>query len=473
MKKTHLCFIILAYAIMGLNACSVENISGYRHQQGSVRPDLNASSVDNILTPQEIETKIVEFLVMGNQIAAESLLDKHLPVYPRNQRLLFLQGCLIRSRFMINKASFPLNAVSESDKDTVEAKCSQLVLLLDLKYDIEENMKKLEQLVDEHPEKIFVRWMLAVQCRNHHFNELGAKHYKTITEIWKPGPVLIHQTYANILDELNRYEEALIHRKIAVEMEPKAWSYQGLGHTLSELERYEEADNAFIQSVNLGKKGQYYSTWANSYFNRKDYNNALDKSRKAIELDRYNNLGRQILITSLMNLKQYEESLDECQKYLELFPKDEFYKKRLEELKLIVEEITKNANIRRDLGRRFNNQYNGLRPGYSTIDEVFSLQGAPTEIKNTRNGKNYIFKDITVNFSGRDKEHINTIIIRSDYNYICPNGIKLKEDIKTAKIKLKQYRERHNCLYDFLNGIFYWHNGNNITKIVLAYEAKK
>ena len=88
-----------------------------------------------------------------------------------------------------------------------------------------------KKLVDENPDDIMIRWMLAVQCRNWNRNAEGAELYRQILDRWNPGPVLVHQTYANLLDELARFEEALVEHYKAVKMEPAAWSYDGLGNT--------------------------------------------------------------------------------------------------------------------------------------------------------------------------------------------------------------------------------------------------
>ena len=63
-------------------------------------------------------------------------------------------------------------------------------------------------MVENHPADPLLRWMMAIQCRSRGDNEKGVVHFAKLLEQWSPGPVLVHQTYANLLDNLDQYEEA-------------------------------------------------------------------------------------------------------------------------------------------------------------------------------------------------------------------------------------------------------------------------
>lgn len=120
----------------------------------------------------------------------------------------------------------------------------------------------------------------------------------------------------------------------------------------------------------------------------------------------------------------------------------------------------------------FNNNYKGLRPGKTTFNETIQILGKPIRIEKTANGANYQFQGVVVNFSGQDRDKINTININNDFYYVCPNGIRLNDDVRRVKDVLRQPIPE-SAFYDNRNGIFYWHNGKHITKIVLAYSAYK
>src|SRR5689334_13081045 len=102
--------------------------------------------------------------------------------------------------------------------------------------------------------------MLAVQCRSWNRDAEGAVHYERLLAEWKPGPVMAHQTYANHLDKLKRYGKASDQRHIAVAMEPCGWTYDGLGNTLNNLERFKEGNEAHAKAVECDPNRANY--WA-------------------------------------------------------------------------------------------------------------------------------------------------------------------------------------------------------------------
>jgi tetratricopeptide (TPR) repeat protein len=128
--------------------------------------------------------------------------------------------------------------------------------------------------------------MAGVECRTLQQNEVGAAHYARLLEQWKPGPVLVHQTYANLLDELERYDEALDQRHLAVQMEPAAWSYDGLGNTLTHLRRFDEANEAHARAVKLNPSNAlYWRNWGWNSLEARRYSDAMLKFQKAATLD--------------------------------------------------------------------------------------------------------------------------------------------------------------------------------------------
>jgi tetratricopeptide (TPR) repeat protein len=126
-------------------------------------------------------------------------------------------------------------------------------------------------LAKENPGDPLVLWMLGVECRSCKLDEEGVKYYAQLCNLWNPGPVLVHQTYANLLDDLGRSDEALPHRKLAVKLEPAAWAYDGLGNTLTALKRWNEADEAYLNSTTRDPNDvQYWTNWACSMQQRGD-----------------------------------------------------------------------------------------------------------------------------------------------------------------------------------------------------------
>jgi tetratricopeptide (TPR) repeat protein len=206
----------------------------------------------------EVIKQALAYLSAGSQEKAEQLIDDYCIIFPNHQKLFFYAAACTRSRFMIEEAYFKLKKVYYMNEKTVYAKCAALIIALDNNNEIEKNFALLEKLVAENPDEIMLRWMLAVECRNLGYDEKGAQQYAIILKNWNPGPVLLHQTYANILDNLEKYEESLVHRKLAVELEPCGWSYHGLSVTLYRLKRYAEAREAVLLAIECEPETKKY-----------------------------------------------------------------------------------------------------------------------------------------------------------------------------------------------------------------------
>jgi tetratricopeptide (TPR) repeat protein len=285
---------------------------------GPAKPDAD-------LSPAQLEQKLVQFLKEGKQSEAEKLLFSHASAHRNNQDVVFLRAALTRSRFMVPEAFRLFAAAAELGKDTPRGKCATYVMDLDRRRNVEENFAALGKLVEANPEDIFLRWMIAVECRTFDKNRLGADHYKKILEKWDPGPSLVHQTYGNLLDNLQRYDEALVERRKAVELEPAGWSYQGLGNTLRAMKRFDEAYDAFRESVRLAPDNPvYWRSWATALMAERKFAEAIVKLQKAVDVDpQYENAwvcwGK-----CLESTGDNQGALEKYEKALKLDPSDDY-----------------------------------------------------------------------------------------------------------------------------------------------------
>lgn len=242
-------------------------------------PDARAAAEDRS-GPSDFERSVLSLLSSGDQLQAEALVAAEIERFPnlakymdllaagktkeakafrndhadelyRAQRALFLHGALIRSRFNISGAESVFQTVFAIDSKTRAAQCALCVLRLDSLQQVQSSQApvdkafaELKKLGEGHPNDLMLPWMLAVECRHWDRNAEGAAVYELILSRWNPGPALVHQTYANLLDNLGRFEEALVERHKVVSMEPCSWSYTGLANTLTNLKRYDEAAKA-------------------------------------------------------------------------------------------------------------------------------------------------------------------------------------------------------------------------------------
>jgi tetratricopeptide (TPR) repeat protein len=188
---------------------------------------------------------------IGKQADAEYLLDKYAHKYHQDQRLAFFQAACVRSRFEIEQANPLLIKVAVMNPASAQGQCAQLVVRLDSKGTATYDFRSLRSLVRRNPDDLLLLWMLAVQCRNHNLNAEGVQYYARLLKMVGTGSSLVHQTYANLLDELGRHAEALPHRRMAVKLEPASWSYGGLASTLSALGRNDEALKASMKAMDF------------------------------------------------------------------------------------------------------------------------------------------------------------------------------------------------------------------------------
>ena len=195
--------------------------------------------------------RVTQLIATGDTQEAERFLQANRDEIQGGQRIFFLLGACIRSRFDKHTARLVFHTAWAMNPKTPSGKCALCMMRLDSSQgmwgqqrQVDEAFAELRRLVNAHPEDVVLPWMLAVQCRSWDRNAEGALLYKYILTKWKPGPVLVHQTYANLLDELGLYKAALKERYQAVKMEPAPWSYDGLGNTLDHLGRFKEAQGS-------------------------------------------------------------------------------------------------------------------------------------------------------------------------------------------------------------------------------------
>lgn len=268
---------------------------------------------------QELEQKVLKYLRDGRQAEAERLLEEHVKTIPpalktiallrkrdriqalavvkrhaelfrANQRLFYWYAACERSRFDVDEAGPRFILAGMANEKTVLGQSTFRILGLDgveqMKRNPDASFTQLENMVKSNPDEVVLRWMLAVECRSFNRNEQGVRHYKKILERWEPGPVMAHQTYANLLHELNRYDEALVERRKAVAMEPASWSYDGLAVTLHRLNRFEEANEAHQKAVLLvPSQSSYWSNWAFTLLDEGRLCDALEKCEEALRLE--------------------------------------------------------------------------------------------------------------------------------------------------------------------------------------------
>lgn len=246
----------------------------------------------------------LELVMAGEQAACEALLPTQRSTWPQDARLVFLQGCLTRSRFQVDDAAPLLREAIDLHVRPPRAQACALVLALDGHQDVSANLDRLTALVREHPEDVLLCWLLGIECRSAHATALGIWAYTLLQHRVSPGPVLFHQTFANLLDEAGRSPEALPHRLLAVALEEEPWTVSALGDTLSDLQRYDEAATAYARAVRLDHDdAENWGRWAHALALAGKDADAVAKAAHALNLEAAN--AEALLATALVAEHQH------------------------------------------------------------------------------------------------------------------------------------------------------------------------
>lgn len=261
--------------------------------------------------------------------------------YRERQRLLFLHAACVRSRFETEEAYYLFDVVVAMDVRTAIGQSALLVRRLDSSKFVQRQegavdyyLAQLGKLAEANPEDIAIRWMAAVQCRSWDKNELGVQHYKKLLEVWNPGPVLVHQTYANLLHELGRYDEAVVERRKAVEMEPASWSYDGLANTLHRLGQFKSAYEAHSQAILRDPTcSLYWSNLASTLADEGRLDEAIEICKQSIVLDAKNLRAWRIWSRCLERQGRTADALDKYREVQAIFPDNEEAKSKIAALK--------------------------------------------------------------------------------------------------------------------------------------------
>lgn len=204
-----------------------------------------------VTTIENFEDNVLRLISEGRQHKAEILVQNASPNLQQHQRYLFIKACLDRSRFMIIESSKTFDEVILIYPYSTDGYASFLIRELDRGHNSEKNWSELKKLSSTNSDSIWLKWMLGVIARSLDKNQEGIKIYSELLATQKVGSSLMHQTYANMLDQIEDFEQSLVHRRLAVSLEDKSWSRDGLANTLVSLHRYDEAIENYKKAIQL------------------------------------------------------------------------------------------------------------------------------------------------------------------------------------------------------------------------------
>lgn len=287
--------------------------------------------------PDQEALRVEALLAAGRQDAAEEALADLAARHREHVRLSFLFGSCIRSRFNVGDAAKVFAYVARLAPESKEGLCSALIFRMDAGRDVERSFDALRMLVERHPDDAVLLWMLAVQCRARGCPHEGVHHYGRLARLWQPGPVMLHQTYANLLDEIDSHERALAVRTTAVSMERTSWSMDAMASTLSVLGRHPEAERLYRQVLKMTPDDA--DRWTNYGICLKRsgrYEDAMAAFAKADRLAPDSVRTLTCWLECLMQLDRLEEALEKCVAIQKVAPLDAWSKDHLDYLSWLL-----------------------------------------------------------------------------------------------------------------------------------------
>jgi len=202
----------------------------------------------------------LKLLSHGRQQEAENKLAEALRRNPKNAAAGFLSTVCTRSRFDRNRAARGFATTMLNNPDSPEGRASACILGIDLSKDQGTALYYFNALLivaRQNPDSIPIHWLVAIMSRaitrdstlnlssevRKRILHCGIREYEAVLALMAPGPgpVLVHQTMANLLDDVEGYDAAWKHREMAVKMERTPWSLSAAAWTLLNLDRPSEA----------------------------------------------------------------------------------------------------------------------------------------------------------------------------------------------------------------------------------------
>lgn len=262
-----------------------------------------------VFLPEEAYQRSIELLSAGRQIEADEVISKSLQNNFDDTNLLFAKAVLERSRWNNYVAELWSKVTRREGARTYLGEAASLELRLDGRKARESDLTDLILLSDNHPDDVYLLWLSAIQCREQKMGELGRRQYEKLLSKFRVGPVMAHHTYANILTEyLQEYDKALEHRYLAVALEAKGWTLQGLANTLRKKGDFEKSSAIWARAVQMASdESDYWSGWGDTLYWMKQYGEAAAKYREAVRLTAGDKYSWYWLGRCLENLNQYDE----------------------------------------------------------------------------------------------------------------------------------------------------------------------
>lgn len=287
-----------------------------------------------VIDPEAAYAEVMKRWVAGEDREAERLLQRYSWYLSRDQKFLFFSAVSERSRFSIgtiDRASHRIfQQIVKIDAESQYGRASAIAMELDHRRDVNENFAELDTLIENSRDDVLLLWLGGIMCREHAQNAQGSAYYERLLAISGGAPAIVHQTFANLLQDADRLDEALVQRERAVELKKASWTYDGLGDTLKLLHRFDEADNAYQEAIKLAPRdGSTWASRAHNFLAWKRPQEALPVALEGVKLDSHEAYNWRMLGWALEENELYERSAAAYAQSLKLDPDNTWAQNRL------------------------------------------------------------------------------------------------------------------------------------------------
>lgn len=286
--------------------------------------------------------EIVRMLSAGNQTAAEAKLGEILAGNPEDASAVFWSAVCERSRFNQKGAAPGFIKTMSGHPNSPEGLASACVLGIDVSTDQATALYYYNALLvlgRQNPKSIPLRWLAAIMSREITKNDplqesserykrilmCGIREYEAVLSLMAPGtgPVLLHQTLANLLDAAEGPDAAWKHRETALKMTRATWTLQGAANTLRRLERNEEALQFLQEAIALQPNNpDYFHAQGNALSNLGRKKEAIESWDRASRLNPRNLVYLKLCALGERDLGDYAAARRYTRKALSINPGD-------------------------------------------------------------------------------------------------------------------------------------------------------
>ncbi len=205
--------------------------------------------------------------------------------FPNDARFPFFLGVCFLAQNKSAPADRSFRRAVAVDPDGIYGYAADLAATFVNPFESRQNFAATERLLTRRPDDPGLLWIAAMEATRVHQPVLGCSYYAKLAPTLDAGPAIVYIQYADCLESLKRFDEALPRWQAAVKLDPSADNFQRLGISFSRLGKWDDADAAYQKSTSLDRENpSRWDQWALSKQQRGDTPGAAQLRHQADSL---------------------------------------------------------------------------------------------------------------------------------------------------------------------------------------------